>query len=185
MVRDTKDLNPDQAVVAAKEHLRQAMEQAGHELNKGFDRTQDKIIETVTTLQHRVEESANHLSQTAHETLDSVQQRVSKSAQKPLDMIQQRPLEAVFVASLAGLVLGMLNRPKPNRREHKPGAANQESNVGQQSQSSSQASSLFSGVVVAGLGKIIWDAVQQEYLTPQKLRSWIRGFNRKPKKPNQ
>ena len=181
MVRDAKELSPDQAVEAAKERLRQAMQEASSEFSRGIDQTQDRIIETVSSVQQKVEDSASHLGQTAQQTLGDIQDRLSKTTQKPVELVRKRPLEAIAAAALTGVVLGMLTRGgRPKKSRHswsdKPEMPLDPNRQSASSHHQPSGSSLLSGVLAGSLGKVVWDAVQQEYLTPQNVRSWVRGF---------
>ncbi len=235
MVRDTKEMNPDEAVEAAKQKIRASAQKVGEEMNLAVGTAQSKLLETADGLQQRVGQTAEDLQQRVSQTVDGLQQRVTQTVdhtqdrvlktvdevqgrvhdtadnlrqsvqeakgdlqdsaqqlgqqlQKPLELAQQKPLEALAVAAVAGWVIGMLTQgsPKPKQLKQRVGqkplsqpipAMTQphESELGQ-AHRFGQASSTLTALAATGLGKMVWDVVREEYLTPQNLRGFVRDI---------
>jgi ElaB/YqjD/DUF883 family membrane-anchored ribosome-binding protein len=263
MVRDAKEMNPDEAVEAAKQKIRSSAKRVGEEmglavetaqsklletadglqqrvtqtadglqqrvtqtteglqervtqtvgglqerLTQTVDHTQDRVLKTVDHVQERVHDTADNLSQSVREAQGGLQdsaQQLGQQLQKPLELTRQKPLEAVAVAALAGWVLGMLTQgsaqprqpkhrggqqlqqrqsPQPvttQQHESEPGPVNRPT---EQARKFGQAPSTLTALAATGLGKMVWDAVREEYLTPQNVRGYIRSiFGSKPNAP--
>lgn len=153
MVRNTPPLEPHLEVEAAKARLRSAFEQVGAEFQQTADQLQNRVVETAQEVQERVQGTTDHIG-------DKVQAAVNG----PAEAIRKRPLEAVAATLTAGLIVGLLNRPNQKKTDSSP---------------STSSSGLISGLVAGGLGKIIWDTVREEYLTPENIRHFLRRATHK------
>jgi ElaB/YqjD/DUF883 family membrane-anchored ribosome-binding protein len=172
-------------------------------VSQTVNHTQDRVLKTVDEVQGRVHDTADTLNKSVLEAKSGLQesaQHFGKQLHKPLEMAQQKPLESLAVAALAGWVVGLLTNgsPKPASRRKlprsqqlthkKPDLAVAASFTDQfgdfdsapppktQPNAVGQAPAALTALAATGVGKMIWDAVREEYLTPQNVRGFIRGL---------
>lgn len=195
---DKARLSPDQEVEAAKERLRAAFQRAGQELGQTAEELQNKIIQTADGLKDRVQGTVDHLQEQVTSIPQEVGAQLSEAVQKPMDLVRERPLEAVGVALLAGLIAGQLVGGASSRSGAKPtnpgygyGEAYGEATgyaptpTTPEPAGSTPQSRLGGWVEALGLGalgKTVMDVIREEYLTPENVRYWVNGLlsRRKP-----
>lgn len=151
MVRNPK-IDATSEAEAAKARLRNAVQQVGVEFQQSTEQLQNKVIETVQEVQDRVSDTTDQLGNQFQQTLH-----------QPIDAIRKRPLETVVASLVAGLIVGVLTHKGQSKTGNHLSATN------------ASTSSLLSGVVAGGLGKMVWDVVREEYLTPQNISQFIKS----------
>jgi len=146
-------MNPDQALEAAKAQLRLA-----------FARVETEFAETAEDLQHKVSQATAEVQERVEDTTQRLGRQLGTALDSPMRAVRKRPLEALAIAALAGWVAGTLVRPRP-------------------ASSPPPNRSPVEGLALGSLGKIAWDVIQQEYLTPQNLRGWIAALLKPQEEP--
>jgi gas vesicle protein len=180
------------AVDSAQTKLLETVDGLKDRVSQTVDHAQDRVLKTVDEVQDRVHHTAEDLSQSVREaksSFDDSAQHFTKQLQKPLEMAQHKPLETLLVAGVAGWVVGMLTqgeaRPKNrNRRFDQKRGVSPAPELSSQTfgpepakpNQFGQAPAALSALAATGLGKMVWDAVREEYLTPQHIRSFVRSI---------
>ncbi|MCL6526005.1 MAG: hypothetical protein K6T57_03900 [Thermaceae bacterium] len=170
MVRGAAKMSPDQGVEAAKARLREAFQRAEQEFRDTADELQNRVLQTAREMQEdlvssadrlagRLEVTADHLQGQFQEGLEHLAQPWREAVRTGEEAIRHRPLEALATAILAGWVVGSLSKSSPA-----PPAAPQPPSL---------LKGLLADLALGGVGKMVWDVVQKEYLTPDTIKQWI------------
>lgn len=179
-----------QSVDHSQEKLYETVDGLQSRLTGAVEQTQRRLLGTVDGLQERLHHTADHTQELIFDTFEGMQERIhattdrlgqsvrgtagqlGEGIRRPLELARQHPLEAVAIVALAGLALGVLRGGgRPDRREKR----NAQGRVKAQQSARQGGNPVLTGLAATGLGKMIWDALREEYLTPENLRSVLGG----------
>ncbi|MDX2003736.1 MAG: hypothetical protein SFU83_00540 [Meiothermus sp.] len=179
-----------QTVENSQEKLYETVDGLQNRLTGAVELTQNRLLGTVDGLQERLHHTADHTQELIFGTLDGMQERIhattdrlgqsargtagrlGEGIRRPLELARKHPLEAVTVAALAGLTLGLLRGGgRPDRREKR----NDRGQAKAQQTAHQGGNPVLTGLAATGLGKMIWDSLREQYLTPENVRSVLSG----------
>lgn len=153
------------------------------------DHVHERLQSTVDSVGGSLKDTVGQLQGTVSDTTHQLSEGVSAAVENSTEAIRRKPLEALAAAAVAGLLVGAVTgggrvHTAPGRRDEPHGVPTQpppgappeprEHRVG-------QAPSLLTDIALGGVGKMVWDVVQREYLTPENIKGWIDTLISKPK----
>jgi ElaB/YqjD/DUF883 family membrane-anchored ribosome-binding protein len=154
------------------------VEHAQSQLTGTADHLQGALTGTVDRLQSALTGTVSQLQ----EGLGDLSGQLGEAVSEGSETIRRRPLEALATALVAGLIVGSLtggrgvsepDQPPPQPRGDKPQAPSASRPNGQPPAQTRRVSSLLSDTALGGVGKMVWDVVQREYLTPDTIKGWM------------
>lgn len=174
-------------------------DQLAGRLEGTVDHVQQSLQGTVEHAQARLTGTVDHLQGTLTGTVSQLQEglgglsgQLGAVVREGSETIRRRPLEALATALVAGLIVGSLTggrrasdpdrhplQPRPDQPQEPPPFRPD----GQPPSQSRQTPSLFTNAALGGVGKMVWDVVQREYLTPDTIKGWMDTLLRPKRAP--
>ena len=152
------------------------------------DHVHQRLQGTVEGLGVSLKDTVDHLQKTVAETTHQLNEQMNAVVSNSAEAIRRRPLESLAVAAVAGVAVGVLTGRGRDHRvssppTHRPASPSPTHPGGPEEHRIGQAPGLLTDIALGGVGKMVWDVVQREYLTPQNIKGWIDALLTKPKEP--